>query len=103
MRDDFSKDVKETLSLRVCLRCSLCECQTSGPTADPDGRVLVGEAAHICGASPRGPRYDSRQTPQERRSVENGIWLCSGHAKQVDDDKSRYTAPELRRIKQEAE
>ena len=39
MRDDFSKDVKETLSLRVCLQCSLCGCQTSGPTAEPEGRV----------------------------------------------------------------
>ena len=103
MRDDFSKDVKEALSLRVCLHCSLCGRQTSGPTAEPEGRVLVGEAAHICGASPRGPRYDRKQTPQERRSVKNGIWLCSGCAKQVDDDKSRYTVSELRRIKQEAE
>lgn len=103
MRDEFRKDVKETLSLRVCLRCSICDCPTSGPTNEPDGRVLVGVAAHIHGASRRGPRYNPKQTPEERRSAENGIWLCAGHAKEVDDDKSRYTAPELRRIKQAAE
>ena len=42
-------------------------------------------------------------TPQQRRSQDNGIWLCQNCAKLVDGDKVRYTADLLRDWKREAE
>lgn len=36
----------------------------------------VGEAAHITGASPNGPRYDPFITAASRSDIATGIWLC---------------------------
>ena len=91
------------MALRVAFKCSQCNRQTSGPTDEPDGRVLIGVAAHICAASPGGPRYDPSQTTQQRRSIENGIWLCANCAKLIDDDVSRFSVHDLHRIKKNAE
>jgi tetratricopeptide (TPR) repeat protein len=69
----------------------MCRAPTSGPS---DSRVSgvsnLGVAAHIAGASEDGPRYDPTQTQEQRRSMENGIWLCQNHAKMIDDDERRY-------------
>ena len=43
------------------------------------------------GASPGGPRYKVSLTPEQRKSPENGIWLCQNCAKLVDNDPVRYT------------
>jgi len=37
MRDDFIKDTKERLALRVCMKCSICVCPTSGPADSMTG------------------------------------------------------------------
>jgi hypothetical protein len=42
-------------------------------------------------------------TPEQRRSIENGIWLCQTCAKLVDNDETRYPAPLLREWKRIAE
>lgn len=102
-RDDFSKDTKDTLAARVCMRCSRCQSPTAGPTTEAAGRVMIGVAAHICGASSGGPRFDANQTKEQRRSIENGIWLCTGCAKLIDDDEVRFPVQELFRLKREAE
>ncbi len=60
-------------------------------------------AAHITAASAGGPRYDPTLTPEERRSVTNGIWTCQNHGKEVDDDVVRYSADTLRAWKHHAE
>ena len=103
MRDDFIKDTKERLALRVCMKCSICVCPTSGPADSIDGRVQVGVAAHIRAASKGGPRFDDSQSSQERRSIGNGIWLCQNCAKKVDDDEVRYTVESLTQFKCDAE
>lgn len=103
MRDGFTKDTRDTLALRVAVKCSLCARPTSGPADDPTDRVLIGVAAHICAASPGGPRFDPNQTIEERRSIENGIWLCANCAKLIDDDVVRFSVSELHRIKRDAE
>lgn len=51
----------------------------------------VGVAAHITAAARGGPRYDPTQTPEERRSVDNALWVCQKHAKEIDDDERRFT------------
>ncbi len=104
-RDGFSFSVKELLAKRVGYRCSNPECRqaTSGPQQDPGKSLNVGVAAHITAASIGGPRYDSRMSPQDRRSAANGIWLCQTCAKLIDNDILRYTTEKLRRWKSQAE
>lgn len=105
MRDDFLADVKDTLAKRAGVKCSNPNCrrQTSGPQVHPEKSVNIGVAAHIHAASPGGARYDPFMTPETRRSIENGIWLCQVCAKLVDNDESRYTAALLRKWKQVSE
>ena len=67
------------------------------------GLVPIGEGAHICAASPGGVRYDPQQTSEERRSYDNGIWLCGTCHTKVDADPVTYSVSELRRIKSVAE
>lgn len=105
MRDDFPLKTKELLAKRVANRCSNSGCRqlTSGPQEDPTKVVNIGVAAHITAASAEGPRFDPSLTPDERRSVENGIWLCQSCAKLVDNDPIRYGAEVLRQWKVLAE
>jgi len=65
--------------------------------------MSVGVAAHITAAAPGGPRYDANIAPEARSSVENGIWLCETHARQVDVDPGYYTVDLLRAWKHHAE
>lgn len=90
MRDDFSEDVKRVLAQRASNTCSRCEATTSGPQDNPSKFVNVGVAAHITAASPDGARYDPTLTPEQRRSAENGIWLCQTCAKLVDNDAVQF-------------
>ena len=105
MRDDFSEEVKAVLGRRVNLRCSKpgCYASTSGPQVDPAKALNVGVAAHITAASPGGPRYDGRLSPEKRQSAENGIWLCQTCAKLVDNDPTRFTVELLNSWKRWAE
>jgi len=93
MRDDFNKQVIDALAKRVGVRCSNPGCRklTTGPRNDSHQIINIGVAAHITAASPGGPRYNPSQTSEERKSTENGIWLCQNCAKLVDNDPDRYT------------
>jgi hypothetical protein len=102
-RDEFSQATKDTLARRVNYRCSLCGKQTVGPQTDPHKSLNIGVAAHITAAAEGGPRWDPSLTHEQRCSIQNGIWMCQDHAKLVDSDDSRYTAAELRMLKQRAE
>jgi hypothetical protein len=105
MRDDFDKETKEVLARRVGSHCSNPKCKkwTSGPQVDPTKALNIGVAAHITAASPNGPRFDSNCTAEERKSANNGIWLCQNCAKLVDNDTQRYPADLLREWKIVAE
>ncbi len=105
-RDEFSAKTKQALALRAAYTCSFRECprSTSGPSEEaPDAFSMTGKAAHIHAAAPGGPRYLASMTPDERKDISNGIWLCSHHADLIDDDKTTYTADELRAMKREHE
>lgn len=74
-RDEFSLTSKRILQERVGNRCSNPNCPrlTSGPNFHLNKATRIGEAAHITGATPGGPRFDSSLSPQERSSINNGI------------------------------
>lgn len=103
--DDFPTVVKELLAKRVAQRCSNQRCRrsTSGPQEDPNKAVNLGVAAHITAASPGGARYDPSLTPAQRRSPENGIWLCQTCGKLIDNDEKRYPVSTVREWKARAE
>lgn len=56
-----------------------------GPCLEDESKSInLGKAAHICAASPGGPRYDVKQTPEQRKSIGNGIYLCGVCADDID-------------------
>lgn len=104
-RDDFTDKVKRLLRERAGNQCSHPECRavTTAAGEGADKVNNIGKAAHICAAAPGGPRYKAEMTPEERRSIENGIWLCSNHADEIDNDEQRFSESLLRQWKQDAE
>jgi hypothetical protein len=104
-RDDFREQTRTVLARRVAYLCSNPDCRQStiGPQAGGDGVVVLGQAAHITAASPLGPRYEEKLRPDERRSQDNGIWLCLKHARQVDVDETAFPVGLLRDWKKQAE
>lgn len=105
-RDDFSEAVLRAVSRRVGLFCSNPGCRhpTTGPqVSDPLGVINIGVGAHIAAASPGGKRYDGSQTPQERSSAHNCIWLCQDCAKLIDSDEGAFSVETLRAWKDQQE
>ena len=104
-RDEFRKSDADILAKRVGNRCSNpgCRQSTAGPRDDPTKAVNIGVAAHITAAAAGGPRYDVSLPATERKSIQNGIWLCQNCGKLVDSDTSRYSVGMLRWWKSQAE
>ena len=104
-RDDFSGSAKELLANRVGRRCSNPNCRklTCGANDDPTKTTNIGVAAHICAAAKGGPRFDPNMSAEERKSTDNGIWLCQNCAKLIDSDTKRFTLELLGTWKQIAE
>lgn len=103
-RDEFSYQIKTKLAQRAGYLCSICGCLTIGPSEESEISVnLTGIAAHIASASPGGRRYNISQSPEQRTSIDNGIWLCSKHADLIDGDETTYTVEVLKRIKSKHE
>lgn len=105
MRDDFSKQTLDILAKRVGIRCSNPGCRklTTGPRSESTQIINIGVGAHIRAAAPGGPRFDPNLSNEERRSPNNGIWLCQNCAKLVDNDPDRYPVTILQNWKQFAE
>jgi len=80
-------------------RCSQPGCTQVMVT---DTGIVVGEICHITASSRKGPRFDPKQTDEERDSFANLILLCPTHHKIADDDSARYTPKLLRELKQMA-
>lgn len=104
-RDDFSSATKELLANRVGRKCSNPSCRklTCGANIAPDKITNIGVASHICAAAKGGPRYDESMAAEERKSFDNGIWLCQSCSKLIDTDTARYTKEVLLRWKKVAE
>ena len=101
VRDDFKAATIRRLAERAGYRCSNpnCEAATIGPDAGGDRVVRTGRASHITAAAGTGPRYTTSLTPDERQSIDNGIWLCPACADRVDRDTAYHTVTVLRQWK----
>jgi len=104
-RDDFSEKTKRVLALRAGMKCSFPGCRrtTCGPHSNSNKSINMGKAAHITAASLNGPRYDDSLTPEQRKSIDNGIWMCAYHADLVDKDDAKYSTVEVQKWKKQAE
>ena len=105
MRDEFPKQTQDFLAKRTGTRCSNPDCQklTTGPRSDSTKIINIGVAAHITAAAPNGPRFDPNLSSEERKSPDNGIWLCQNCAKLVDNDPDHYSVKILQSWKHCAE
>ena len=103
-RDDFNKDTVLRAAQRTAFRCSFCRAPTIGPSREATNAVSnIGVAAHICAAAPRGKRYDPNMTRQQRKSIDNCIWMCQVHAHLIDTDEVTYSVSMLKEMKAKAE
>lgn len=78
-------------------RCAYPPCTSPLVQVDPD--VVIGDVCHIKAESKAGPRYDPKQTPQERSSFENLILLCKNHHQMIDAVPDTYTVNVLSDMK----
>lgn len=86
---NFSPVIIETLKKRAAFICSNPDCKklTISPDLNSDTNVLyIGRAAHICAASPGGPRYNVTMTDEQRSAIQNAIFLCANCADMIDDN-----------------
>lgn len=104
-RDDFPAPIIAALGKRVGYFCSNPDCgrPTVGPHTNPGKWTNLGVAAHIVAAAPKGPRADPSLSPDQRKDISNGIWLCQACAKLIDDDPEKYSVELLRKWKADKE
>lgn len=104
-RDNFTEATKRLLAERVGYKCSnpFCKRTTIGPQNGSKGVASIGEASHICAASPGGKRYNPQMSVEERKSYNNGIWMCRTHAALIDRDEKYFTVEMLKKWKENAE
>ena len=98
-RAEFPQSVKRIVAERSGYRCSFpgCPRTTIGPGASPREVSRTGVAAHIYSASPQGPRGQAMSPESDITDPRNAIWLCSDHARLVDNNRgSQFPAALLR-------
>lgn len=82
-------------------QCYFPKCNTN--LIDKKSGVVLGEICHIKAQSPGGPRYDVKQTDEERNSFENLLLLCPTHHTVIDSDEEAYTVERLNKMKENHE
>lgn len=106
-QDDFPISVTRKVAERAGYICSNPGCHriTIGPvTSDSAKSTKTGVAAHICAASPLGPRYDMSQSKSQRSSIDNAIWLCATCSVLIDKNGGLdYPVPDLKKWKRDHE
>lgn len=106
-RDDFEAKTIEALKHRSAYICSKpnCKALTLAPSTEDNSKYIYnGIAAHITAASRTGPRHDSSLTTEERKSIDNAIFLCSSCATIIDKNNGLdFSVAQLKRWKQDHE
>jgi hypothetical protein len=105
-RHEFSKSTKILLMQMAGGMCSKpgCFVHTVAANVSQSRQAWIHNVAHICSAAPGvgAARYDPDQTEEQRKSHENGIWLCANHATIIDSDEENYPVELLRDWKKQA-
>ena len=96
-RAEFSVRTARIVSERSGYRCSYpgCTRTTIGPGSSAREVSNTGVAAHIYSASPQGPRGQAGLRDADITAPENAIWLCSYHARLVDNNRGAQFPPTL--------
>ncbi len=107
-RAEFTQPVKRALAERAGFKCSFpgCTNTTIGPSDEgKDKSNKTGMACHIVAASggPAARRVVSTMTAAQLSDIDNGIWMCYRHGKQIDADEVRFTTPVLKTWRELAE
>jgi hypothetical protein len=79
--------------------CAFPDC--SALMMERDG-TFIGNVCHIEAAETAGPRFNPRQSNEDRRAFANLILLCYRHHKRTDNEK-KYPVAKLREMKREHE
>lgn len=107
MRDNFNRQTTQKLAERAGFICSnpLCHRLTVGPSGkDSSKSIRTGVASHVCAASSGGPRYDISQSVTDRKSINNGIWLCATCSAMIDKNNGLdYPSDHLKKWKKDHE
>ncbi len=69
-------------------QCAFSKCDL--PIAEDSG-TITGIICHIKARSKGGPRYDAKQSEEDRHSFSNLVLMCSRHSKIIDTDPKLYT------------
>lgn len=80
-------------------RCAFENCPNH--IIEPTTGVIVGQICHINAKSPKGPRYLSSQTDEERHGNDNLLLLCRTHHAVIDHKQNelKYSGDFLRALK----
>jgi len=101
---DFSKSVKTALAHRAAYICSNpdCRCLTLTLVGDDASKVAYrGRAVAICGAE-GGPRHEPSLNGNQRKAIDNAIFLCAKCAETTSRHKgAHYPATLLRDWKEQ--
>jgi hypothetical protein len=73
------------------------------PLIEPLSQEVVGQICHIKAASEGGPRFDSKQTSEDRHDFANLVLMCRDHHVVIDRDVATYPVSRLVAIKEEHE
>jgi len=78
--------------------CAFAGCSTH--IVDPSSGALTGQICHIKAKSPKGPRYDEKQTDEDRCAFANLIVFCRTHHGIVDAQPVTFTVELLNDMKE---
>lgn len=84
---------------RSANRCAICRCELIFDASETDDESVIGDACHMIGEKPTGPRGVSPLTLEKRNKYANLILLCKVHHKLIDDQPNTYTVEKLKDLK----
>ena len=98
---NYTTAAKRQLDMLSGSKCCCPECNKSLIARDSES--IVGKRCHIEAASPKGARYNSNMTDEERSHIDNLILLCDECHEIIDTNPDKYPVPLLKQWKQNRE
>ncbi|MFX3643322.1 MAG: hypothetical protein ACE3L7_32520 [Candidatus Pristimantibacillus sp.] len=95
-RKEPKRNVLRTLALRSGNECAYPDCPAEIVDSEND---YVGELAHIEAAEPKGPRFNPEQTDEERRGIDNLMFMCHPHHTKIDNNIEKFPVERLKEFK----